>query len=293
MGFEGLAVSSAMAPKQRMTASEKHWRNKLANVLTQAREKLGPDGIARCLVNALSGDELAKMRNAEVLEADRAKAQFAEAIVERSHGSESVRVAVASAAQESIGGWSRARKFLKVPGKRLWRRVQRQQPKQAAGRKSKVDRRPLCDKVRAYLLENSSTTGKLIRAQGMVQPVYNLNASKHKLWLRSEAMQRLLPRTTWYQHLAKHHRQFVRLKCRTDVCVFCHKYDKVLLLPELRRELSTRRGGVEAVDAEYFRQVDEHWAKMKAAGRTDPDDTLSLQYIKFLKLFMDKTAEAA
>ena len=37
--------------------------------------------------------------------------------------------------------------------------------------------------------------------------------------------------------------------------------------------------------------MDEHWARMKAAGRTDPDDTLSLQYLKFLKLFMDKNAE--
>ncbi|CAK9057397.1 Uncharacterized protein SCF082_LOCUS30952, partial [Durusdinium trenchii] len=97
-------------------------------------------------------------------------------------------------------------------------------------------------------------------------------------------------RPVWYKHLRAHHANFVRLKCRTDVCTFCHKYDKVLL-PALRKDLASARGEVESVDAKYFESFDKHWESMKAQNRTDPDDYLSLQHVKFFKLFLDKTSD--
>lgn len=116
-----------------------------------------------------------------------------------------------------------------------------------------------------------------------------MKASRGRLWARSPAMQALVSRDVWYRHLKARHANFVRLKCRTDVCTFCHKYDKVLL-PSLKRDIEASRSSVQQIQEDYFARLDEHWDAMKAQGRTDPDDRCSLQYVKFCKLYMDRCA---
>ena len=191
-----------MARKQEK--GEKHWRKRLAVVLNEAREKLSSEGVARCLLRRLSKEELAELTKSEATTAEQAKSKFADAILERSQGSETLKVAVASAAKDAVGGWKRSRKLLNnVPGIRLWSRVNQKKPQQGRGRKSTVHSRYVREKVRAYLLESASSTGKLINVEGSVLPVYNLDTSKHKLWLRSQTMQRLLSKTSWFLHLSK------------------------------------------------------------------------------------------
>ena len=55
----------------------------------------------------------------------------------------------------------------------------------------------------------------------------------------------------WYLHLEKHHKQFQKLKCRSDVCTYCPKYDTTIL-PMLRRGLERCVGGVRSVQEDYF-----------------------------------------
>ena len=216
---------------------------------------------------------------------------FAQEVAARSQGHQDLEVMVCGAAQSSIGGRRKAQRLLSAPcRKKLWGKVRKHIVKQQKGRKSKVHSPTIQEKVNSFLLQNATVTGKLMKCQGAVLPVYNLKSSRGRLWARSPAMQSLLSRPVWYKHLRAHHANFVRLKCRTDVCTFCHKYDKVLL-PALRKDLASARGEVESVDAKYFESFDKHWESMKAQNRTDPDDCLSLQHVKFFKLFLDKTSD--
>ena len=273
----------AMPPSTSEKNREKHWSNKLKVALAEVRNKLGSDGLVSCVARALSEEERANFQSPATLE------RFASSLVERSKGVDAAEEIVVQAAQEHIGSWRKSRKLLPVPGQKLWHRVRKHMPKHAPGRKTKVHSKDIRMQVRVYLLENATTSAKLMKCDGSIEPVYNLNMSKRKLWHRSVAMQSLLSRPAWYKHMAAHHKNFVRLKTRTDVCCFCHKYDKGLL-PALRKDLDAVRGGVQSVQNDYFAAMDSHWEAMKAAGRTDPDDQLSLQYVKFMKLFMDKTS---
>ena len=266
---------------------EKNARNKLATLLVEIREKIGAEGLVRCIKRSVSKEELALLQQGS---SESSLSSFAKHVAEQSKGEPALEEVVAKAAQSCIGGRSKARQLVRVPGFRLWGRVKKNVAKQRPGRKSKVHSEAIADKVRIYLLENTTVTSKLMKCKGQVLPVYNLKASRSRLWARSEAMQALMSRPVWYKHLKAHHGNFVRLKCRTDVCTFCRKYDKVLL-PALRKDLTAAREQVENASSNYFSDLDAHWQAMKQHGRTDPDDALSLQYVKFFKLFLDKNAE--
>ncbi|CAK8992137.1 unnamed protein product [Durusdinium trenchii] len=270
---------------------EKYWRNRLSALLCEIREKVGaPDGVVLCLQRSLTKEELASLAKSDCLE-QRQLENFAKAVAERSAGDEKAKELVTSAAQEHIGGWKKSRKMLSVPGKRFWMRVRKHAPKQARGRKTKVHSSKIRSAVRVHLLENSTTTAKLMKCGATVEPVYNLNFSRRRLWTRSLPMQRLLSQPAWYKHLAAHHANFVKLKCRTDVCCFCHKYDKVVL-PSARSDVELARATVQNEKPDYFQVMDAHWEGMEREGRTDPDGRASLQYVKFLKLFIDRTSDA-
>ena len=282
---------SSMPPKKSdgdEKAAEKHCRNRLAQVLREIRSKLGSDAVVRCIQRSVTKEELGSLRSHVD---DKAMSHFAQEVAARSQGHQDLEVMVCGAAQSSIGGRRKAQRLLSAPcRKKLWGKVRKHIVKQQKGRKSKVHSPTIQEKVNSFLLQNATVTGKLMKCQGAVLPVYNLKSSRGRLWARSPAMQSLLSRPVWYKHLRAHHANFVRLKCRTDVCTFCHKYDKVLL-PALRKDLASARGEVESVDAKYFESFDKHWESMKAQNRTDPDDCLSLQHVKFFKLFLDKTSD--
>ena len=257
---------------------EEYARNKLATLLVEIREKIGAEGLVRCIKRSVSKEELQNHLSS-----------FAKHVAEQSKGEPALEEVIAKAAQSCIGGRSKARQLVRVPGFRLWGRVKKNVAKQRPGRKSKIHSKAIADKVRIYLLENTTVTSKLMKCKGQVLPVYNLKGSRSRLWARSEAMQALMSRPVWYKHLKAHHGNFVRLKCRTDVCTFCHKYDKVLL-PALRKDLTAAHEQVENASSNYFSDLDAHWQAMKQ-HLSYPDDALSLQYVKFFKLFLDKNAE--
>eukprot|EP00435_Cladocopium_sp_Y103_P031476 s1340_g8.t1 len=277
-----------MAPKRSEKGQETHCRNRINAVVKDVREQLGSEGLVRCLARTLSEDEFSKLK--EIQDDDAHIRAFAVEVATRSQSSSAAQEIVAGAAQSTLGSRSKAKALqVPVPGMRLWSRVRRGKAKQKPGRKTKVHSPSIRDKVQVFLLENATATARLYKFGNKVVPVYNLKTSRGRLWARSAEMQQLLSRSTWYLHLKTYHPNFVRLKCRTDVCTFCHKYDKVLL-PALRRDLDKGRGQIIAVHTPYFNSMDEHWASMEAAQRTDPDGQLSLQYVKFMKLFIDKTA---
>lgn len=276
-----------MAEKLNSTKNiETHCRNKLHALVLEIRGRLGADGVVQCVRRSLSKEELAVLQQEPQ---ETALSAFATEISESSGARSGLQEAVAKAAQAAFGGRRKAARHIKVPGYRLWGRVRLGVGKKKPGRKSKVHAPDISDKVRVYLLENSAVTSKLMKFDGQVVPVYNLKASRGRLWARSDSMQALMSRPIWYKHLKAKHANFVRLKCRTDVCTFCHKFDKVVL-PALRKDLDLARSQVESAQANYFESLDSHWEAMKRQGRTDADDQLSLQFVKFLKLFLDRNA---
>ena len=97
-----------------------------------------------------------------------------------------------------------------------------------------MDAQSTIDKVRRFLLENTTASSKLVKVGDSVLYVHNLKKIRHKLFMSSTEMQQLMIKDAWFRHLRKHHKNFVRLKCRTDVCVYCHKYDN-RVIPMLRR----------------------------------------------------------
>ena len=309
-----------MPPKSDSKAAnkEKYCQYKLAAVVNEIRGSVGSEGLLRCVTKTLSKDELSSLHES----ASSSLEHFALDVANRAAGSSAAQEIVVQAAKTHLGGWQKARQVLTVPGRRMWGTVTKNKAKKRAGRKSKVKSQLVYEKVRVYLLENSTVTAKLMKVQDSVRPVpclrtwqgfivsllflepvvtwrpvasasfckvYNLKSSRGRLWARSTAMQSLLSRAVWYRHLKLKHPNFVRLKCRTDVCTFCHKYDKVLL-PALKRDLEASRGSVQSAQADYFEALDKHWEAMKADGRTDPDDRCSLQFVNFMKLFMDRRA---
>lgn len=79
----------------------------------------------------------------------------------------------------------------------------------------------------------------------------------------------------------------VSCKCLSDFAFGQH------YIPTRKKDLLAARGAVEALQSDYFAPMDVHWEKMKKEGRTDVDDWLSLQYVRTLKIFMDKTSLAS
>ena len=279
-----------MPPKQASQPRGKvqYWRGKLKVLVKDMRDKLGSEALVRCVRASLLADELAMLQSET---AEPALSAFGEEVAEQSARNPALQECVAKAAQKVFGTRAKARKHILVPGARLWGRVRSGRAKQKPGRKSKVHATAIRDKVRIYLLENATQTSKLMKtSKDGVAPVYNLNASRRKLWTRSVEMQRLVSLDVWYRHLKAQHKNFVRLKCRTDICTFCHKYDKTIL-PALRKDVDTVRKQIESLVPPYFQDLDSHWEHMQQLGRTDVDDRQSLQYVKFLKLYMDQTAE--
>ncbi|CAE8670941.1 unnamed protein product [Polarella glacialis] len=92
-------------------------------------------------------------------------------------------------------------------------------------------------------------------------------------------MQKLLCLRAWYTHLGKRQSHFKKLKCRSDVCTFCHKYDKVFL-PSLRTLLSQSESKMIAHQPDYWKAIQVYWNSLKLQGKTDPDDQCSLQYVR-------------
>lgn len=211
---------------------ETHCRNRLRVLLEEFRQSLDAADIARCVKRCLRKEELEHLCDNVAGNAASSSVQleaFVSTVSERAMGREDAQDVVVAAAQDTIGGYQKARKFLSLPGKRVWSRLRGNLPKKPRGRPIKIDSVQIRKDVRVYLLENSSTTAKLVKVDNVAVPVYNLKSSKYKLWCRSPHMQKLLGKSLWFQHLKKHHANFTRLKTRTDICVFCHKYDRVLL----------------------------------------------------------------
>lgn len=279
------------APSKISRGSLQHWKRKLSSVFDDCREKIGMQGLATCISNALRKEDKQFVVETLGSNVDALKANVADALAEASAGQPALEAAVAHAAQTVIGGRNKSASLLRVPGKRVWARVKKHIPKQKRGRKSKIHSDNIRQQVRIFLLENSTETCKLMKHGDAVVKVHNLKRSRHKLWACSREMRQLMCKSIWYEHLSKYHQMFVRLKCRTDVCTFCHKYDRTVL-PQLRRQLEACKKKILELEPEYFLRLNTQWAELVQAGRADPDGELSLQYVSMLVEFIDKCAAA-
>jgi hypothetical protein len=103
-------------------------------------------------------------------------------------------------------------------------------------------------------------------------------------------MQQLMSLSIWFRHAKKHHPEFIRTKTRTDLCAFCHKYDKVFL-PDLRRTIQRSMGRLAALEPRYFAPFSAKWEELSQQGKTDPDGAASLQYVKALAAYIDRSHE--
>ncbi|CAE8655101.1 unnamed protein product [Polarella glacialis] len=203
-----------------------------------------------------------------------------------------VQAAVASACVAVVGSRKKSRALFKAPiGSRSWRSAQGSTPLIKRGAPRKIASPAIFQEVRKYLLANATDTARRRKVGGRSVQMHNLKRSKRKLWTTSLAMQKLMKRSTWYVHLKKHHPEFVKMKCRTDVCAFCHKYDKVFL-PSLRILVGQSESRVQALQPDYFDACQQQWDKMKLAGKTDPDDKLSLQYVRAAIKYMERMLAA-
>ena len=153
-----------MPPSTSEKNREKHWSNKLKVAFAEVRNKLGSDGLVSCVARALSEEERANFKSPATLE------RFASSLVERSKGVDAAEEIVVQAAQEHIGSWRKSRKLLPVPGQKLWHRVRKHMPKHAPGRKTKVHSKDIRMQVRVYLLENATTSAKLMKCDGSIEP---------------------------------------------------------------------------------------------------------------------------
>ncbi|CAE8640831.1 unnamed protein product, partial [Polarella glacialis] len=176
-------------------------------------------------------------------------------------------------------------------GPRLWRTASGQGRLKKLGRPSVVNNRKVCQTVRDYLLQHSSYTAKRIKVAGKIVQVHNLKRSRRALWTSSAQMQKLLCLRAWYTHLGKHQSHFKKLKCRSDVCTFCHKYDKVFL-PSLRTLLSQSESKMIAHQPDYWKAIQVYWNSLKLQGKTDPDDQCSLQYVRAAIKYMRRMLAA-
>ncbi|CAE8581407.1 unnamed protein product, partial [Polarella glacialis] len=204
----------------------------------------------------------------------------------------SVKKAVASACVAVVRFRAKSNQLLGTSiGPRLWRTASGQGRLKKLGRPSVVNNRKVCQTVRDYLLQHSSYTAKRIKVAGKIVQVHNLKRSRRALWTSSAQMQKLLCLRAWYTHLGKHQSHFKKLKCRSDVCTFCHKYDKVFL-PSLRTLLSQSESKMIAHQPDYWKAIQVYWNSLKLQGKTDPDDQCSLQYVRAAIKYMRRMLAA-
>ncbi|CAE8622153.1 unnamed protein product [Polarella glacialis] len=204
----------------------------------------------------------------------------------------SVKKAVASACVAVFRFRAKSNQLLGTSiGPRLWRTASGQGRLKKLGRPSVVNNRKVCQTVRDYLLQHSSYTAKRIKVAGKIVQVRNLKRSRRALWTSSAQMQKLLCLRAWYTHLGKHQSHFKKLKCRSDVCTFCHKYDKVFL-PSLRTLLSQSESKMIAHQPDYWKAIQVYWNSLKLQGKTDPDDQCSLQYVRAAIKYMRRMLAA-
>ncbi|CAE8608691.1 unnamed protein product, partial [Polarella glacialis] len=204
----------------------------------------------------------------------------------------SVKKAVASACVAVVRFRAKSNQLLGTSiGPRLWRTAGGQGRLKKLGRPSVVNNRKVCQTVRDYLLQHSSYTAKRIKVAGKIVQVHNLKRSRRALWTSSAQMQKLLCLRAWYTHLGKHQSHFKKLKCRSDVCTFCHKYDKVFL-PSLRTLLSQSESKMIAHQPDYWKAIQVYWNSLKLQGKTDPDDQCSLQYVRAAIKYMRRMLAA-
>ena len=87
---------------------------------------------------------------------------------------------------------------------------------------------------------------------------------------------------TWFQHLKRHAKNFLKGKKKGDVCDICKQYDEVVrkrVLPLCERV----RTDVEAVTGSYFKAFDRAW-KLNAAC---PWEQSNPAYLAGFKKFVD------
>ena len=266
-----------------------YWKRRLQVEFAKVRDALGSLGLAKAISRCLPVEERAVVRDALGLEDAELKGKVADSLAAASSNDPSLKVAIAKAAQEVIGTHSKSKKVLQVPGRRLWRRVKQNIPRKKPGRRNILNAQSVIQKVRLYLMENSNQTAKLMKVGECVLQVRNLKRSRHKLWNSSTSMRNLMSKALRYRHLKAHHKQFVQLRCKTDVCSYCHKFDWKVL-SALRKDLKTCKGQIAALQSNYFDSLDQEWARLLQDGQVDPDGELSLQYVEKLKALLDSTA---
>ncbi|CAK9043725.1 unnamed protein product [Durusdinium trenchii] len=180
---------------------------------------------------------------------------------------------------------------LKV-GRRLWRSVAVLKPgAKKGGRPSKVNDPELRQKVREFLLSNSTVTAHFMRVKHEMVSVRSLCRSKRRLWKLNVDMQKAMSLSVWLRHLKVHHPQFRKFKKKVDMCPICHKYDK-LVAPKISKGVERALHGVKAVQPSYFEPMRVHWENMQKIGRADPDGEASLQYVKGARQFIDNAMAA-
>ncbi|CAK9043983.1 unnamed protein product [Durusdinium trenchii] len=180
---------------------------------------------------------------------------------------------------------------LKV-GRRLWRSVAVLKPgAKKGGRPSKVNDPELRQKVREFLLSNSTVTAHFMRVKHEMVSVRSLCRSKRRLWKLNVDMQKAMSLSVWLRRLKVHHPQFRKFKKKVDMCPICHKYDK-LVAPKISKGVERALHGVKAVQPSYFEPMRVHWENMQKIGRADPDGEASLQYVKGARQFIDNAMAA-
>ena len=158
-------------------------------------------------------------------------------------------------------------------------------------RKKHVDSLAVRTAVRDFLMKHSSPSGNIgkRRIQGQKRGefvrVRSLHRSIRKLWQSERAMQKLLGRSLFYEHVKKYHSEFRRFKKKVDVCSFCHKYDK-LVLPNVRSVVVSAQRALVDLETDYFAELHYIWDGLVAADQADPDGKQSLQYVEALIRFI-------
>ena len=224
------------------------------------------------LVNDEERAELAELLRGDPVEAQQAQITKAMANIASSSGKQvkSARDLLVEAGAKAVGQRRIAKKAtgLKI-GKKLWRRARAGSERKKAGRKSRVDDPEVKQKVRKYLIDNSTETAHYMKLHKQMVQCRGLTRSKTRLWRQSPDMQALLSIDSFVRHLRKHHRQFVRYKKKVDVCPTCHKYDK-LVVPKATAAIANARGRLLQIDGSYFEAVDKFWEEKLQSGKTDP-----------------------
>lgn len=184
---------------------------------------------------------------------------------------EAVQRALVTSARVVLKKKSRVESSLNLRiGRRLWRSAAARNPQaRKGGRPTKTNDPDMKEKVRKYLLQNSTITAHFMKVGNEMVRVRSLSRSKRKLWKLNADMRSMLSLTTWLRHLRLHHKCFRKFKKRVDVCPICHKYDK-LVVPKVARGVKESLATVKAVDDQYFAPMDRFWQEMQQTGRGDP-----------------------